>query len=296
MSLAALLGETSPAEFLDDYFSKQPFSRPAGALPQRELGSWSVVEHILSQPGVDVMLARQGRLWEGMMQDGTGQPSFDEVRRLHEEGHTLVIRGAERHHAGIAELAHGFEREFQAAVNVHVYCTPREQYGFGWHYDAEDVFIVQTQGSKEYSLRKNTVHPWPLVETIPADMRFDREIMPVMKCRLDAGDWLYIPAGFWHVGQSQAPAISLAVGVMTATALDVLDFLRSRLLESLLWRQRLRPPCEAGRASGQELMRQYEEIFAQLGEDLKQRFGRSEFTREFLDRSSRTGTPTVDGK
>jgi ribosomal protein L16 Arg81 hydroxylase len=277
MSLVPLLGDISPRQFLDDFFLKQPFSRPGGAKHLVELGRWPTVEAILSQPGVDMMLARQGKLWEGR-----GQPNYEEVRRLHDEGYTLVIRSAERSHAGLAELARGFERDFAAAVNVHVYCTPDEQYGFGWHYDAEDVFIIQTEGSKEYSLRKNTVNPWPLVETMPGDMRFEREIMPVMKCQLAAGDWLYIPAGYWHVGRSQQAAISLAVGVMSATALDALAFLRRQLPDSLLWRQRLRPAGELTAADTQQLMREYREVFTLLGEDLKRRLSSEEFARSFL--------------
>ena len=283
MALSQLLGDVAPRRFLDDYFLKQPFSRPGGARHLVELGTWPTVEAILSAEGVDLMLARKGAMWEG-----EGRPSYDDARRLHAEGYTLVIRHAERHHAELAELARGFEREFAAAVNIHVYCTPDEQYGFGWHYDAEDVFIVQTQGAKTYSLRKNTVNPWPLVETIPQDMRYDREIMPVMQCTLSAGDWLYVPAGFWHVGQSQQAAISLAVGVMTTTALDVLKYLRRRLLDSLLWRQRLRPAGEINADGQEQVLRDYQEVFAMLGDDLKRHLGDHSFLRDFLDR-----TPSV---
>lgn len=278
MSLLPLLGDLSPRQFLDDIFLKQPYSRPGGAMHLQELGSWPTVREILNQPDVDLMLARQGQLW-----DGAGQPGYEQVRALHAEGFTLVIRSAERHHAGIAELAAGFQREFAAPVNVHVYCTPDEQYGFGWHYDAEDVFIVQTQGTKEYSLRKNTVNPWPLVETIPPDMRYDREIMPVMKCQLAAGDWLYIPAGFWHVGQSQQAAISLAVGVMTSTALDVFDFLRRQLLDSLLWRQRFLPVGALAGGDREQFIQQHQKALAMLGEDLRCRLSRADFVRSFME-------------
>ena len=80
----------------------------------------------------------------------------------------------------LKKLAAGFEDDFHAPANIHIYATPAGKYGFSWHYDAEEVFIMQTSGRKEYSLRKNTVHPWPLVETIPQDMGYSREIMPLM--------------------------------------------------------------------------------------------------------------------
>src|SRR5947209_3055839 len=138
------------------------------------------------------------------------------------------------------------DEHFLAPIDVHVYCTPAGQPGFGWHYDAEDVFVLQTAGRKEWSLRKNTVNPWPLAEALPADMRHEREIMPVLRCTLAAGDWLYIPAGYWHRTRAGEESVSLSVGVLSASALDVYDFLRRQLLSSLRWRQRLPP---AGGAS-----------------------------------------------
>jgi 50S ribosomal protein L16 3-hydroxylase len=274
MSLDRILGDLPKTSFIEDFYLRQPFSRPGAAKELCELGSWETVRTILAVksrtecqsvlPEVDLMLVRQGQLWQG-----AGVPDYDEVRRLHAEGYTLVVRHAERHDARLAELADGFRRDFLAPVNIHLYCTPAGQFGFGWHYDAEDVFIVQTEGSKEYALRKNTVNPWPLEETLPADMRFEREIMPVMKCRLDAGDWLYIPSGYWHMGQSHEAAISLAIGVMSPTALDVFDFLRPRLLDSLLWRQRLKPADGATCMTDEERAQNYRAVFAELAADLQ---------------------------
>ena len=81
-------------------------------------------------------------------------------------------------------------------------------------------------------------------------MRYEREIMPLVRCELAAGDWLYIPSGYWHMGQSRELALSLAIGVMPRTGIDVLDFVRPRVAGSLLWRQRLPVAgraCTAGR-------------------------------------------------
>src|SRR6185369_6012407 len=104
------------------------------------------------------------------------------VLRLFGEGWTIVIRSAEKHDAELARLAEGFRADFAAPVNVHVYCTPPERSGFSWHYDPEDVFIVQTHGAKEYQLRKNTVNPWPLLEQMPKDLKYEREVQPTWSC------------------------------------------------------------------------------------------------------------------
>jgi ribosomal protein L16 Arg81 hydroxylase len=258
-----LLGDFPLRQFIEDYFLRQPFSKPQGAASLTRLGDWAVVESIVAQPAIDVLVVKEGRRWEG-----NRTPSPEEARRLFDDGHTVLVRHAERCHSEIADLAASFEQDFRAAIDVHLYCTPANRHGFGWHYDAEDVFILQTAGSKEYSLRKNTVNPWPVVESLPHDMRYEREIMPLSKCLLGPGDWLYIPHGYWHKAEAREPSFSLAVGVMCPTALDLLDFLRSRLPDAIRWRQRLPVVGDASFLTEKELRMQHTELFAELGTDL----------------------------
>ena len=262
-----LLGEFPLARFIDEYFLRQPFSLPREAAAYAQLGNWPTVASILAQPDADVLVVKEGRRWEG-----NRNPSSDEARRLFDDGYTVLVRHAERCHAEIAELAADFARDFCSAVDVHIYCTPANQHGFGWHYDAEDVFILQAAGSKEYSLRKNTVNPWPVVEALPHDMRYEREIMPLSRCLLSAGDWLYIPHGYWHKADAKEASFSLAVGVMSPSALDLFDFLRQRLPESIRWRQRLPVVGAASPLSAEDLLEQHQELLAELGADLARLF------------------------
>lgn len=282
MIIDELLGKIPRSTFMEQHFLRLPFSLPGTASQFCSLGSWETIDAILASPDPDVMVVREGRRWA----DADRTPSPDEARRLHAEGYTLLVRHAERHHPGIAELARSFAEEFAAPCDVHLYCTPGNQHGFGWHYDAEDVFILQTHGSKEYSLRKNTVNPWPLVETLPQDMRYERELMPVMKCILKPGDWLYIPNGYWHVAVAPEPSISLAVGLLTPAAIDALDFLRQRLLSSMLWRQRLPVTGAASTLSEEELAERYAAIFSDLADDLARTLRDPAFLRSWLERNS----------
>jgi ribosomal protein L16 Arg81 hydroxylase len=205
-----------------------------------------------------------------------------DAQRLVGEGYTLLVKHAERHDERLAELARGFAADLAGEVNIHMYCTPAEQYGFAWHYDAEEVFIVQTTGRKEYSLRKNTVNPWPLEETLPADMKYEREIMPLMKCQLAAGDWLYIPSGYWHMASASETAISLAIGVMPRTGIDLLAAIRARAVDSLLWRQRLPVLGKAATLDDEQLLASLAETAQQLGEDFRRMIASPAFLSVFL--------------
>jgi 50S ribosomal protein L16 3-hydroxylase len=247
-------------DFIEQFFYRLPFSLPDAAQNICEWGSWDTLSEILSdENGPDVLAVRANELRKDKLPQ-----TAEAARRLATKGYTTLIRHAERHHDGIAQLAIQFSEAFQGPVDCHIYATPPKQFGFSWHYDAEDVFILQLSGAKEYSLRKNTVNPWPLEENLPADMQYERELMPLMRVRLRAGDMLYIPCGYWHRGTAldDDTAISLAIGVMSPTAISVLDLLRSRLRESILWRQRL-PIVPSGEKSVES-----DAIYAQLLESL----------------------------
>ncbi|MBY0231488.1 MAG: cupin domain-containing protein, partial [Gemmataceae bacterium] len=152
MALARLLGETSVPGFLEDHWLKQPLARAGGCLRLSSLGSWEALERLLARPEADSRASRHGALWEG------GRvASGDAARALLAEGWTIGVRHAERHDEGLATLAASFREEFRAPIDVHLYCTPARQPGLGWHYDAEEVFVLQTLGGKEWKLRKNTV-------------------------------------------------------------------------------------------------------------------------------------------
>ena len=314
MNVQSLFGDVPVAKFVGEYLHRLPFALAGCAGGVCELGTWKAVGAMLADAEEDAFAVRAGQWYEGEL-----SRNAEAARVLTNQGYTIFIRHAERHHAGVAELARAFERTFLGAVNIHVFATPTGAPGFTWHYDAEDVFIIQTAGEKEYSLRKNTVNPWPLEETLPEDMRYEREQMPLMRVLLRAGDLLYIPCGWWHKaeakggiemkgGQSpfsqsrkwgQTPeqkmgtdpgevAISLAVGVMSRSAMDVYDFLRKRLVQSLVWRQRLPLVGAASPLSAEQLQTTYQHLFQQLADDLAKTFADPRLVAEFLEELTRS--------
>jgi ribosomal protein L16 Arg81 hydroxylase len=267
MKLESLLGDFPLRRFVAEHYQRLPYSAAGNACALCELGTWEMLTNLLARDVADVLVCRRNE-----QHSGDAPRSVDEAEQLIAEGYTLLVRHAEKHDERLREVAAAFARDFAAPVNIHMYCTPGGQYGFGWHYDAEEVFIVQTTGRKQYSLRKNTVNPWPI----------EREIMPLMRCELAAGDWLYIPSGYWHMGESRETAISLAIGVQPRTAVEVFDFLRSQIVDSIRWRQRL-PVAGAAATDGEdELREQYAAVFNELGQELSKRLSDSRLVAAFL--------------
>jgi ribosomal protein L16 Arg81 hydroxylase len=264
MSIARWLGNTSLSQFIVDYYLRIPYSNSAAPNDAREVGSWDVFERLLGEPHIDTMMARDGE----RVQTAVPQTSA-ELQTALANGCTILVRNAQKHDPALSKVAREIEQDLCGPVNIHMYATPAGHFGFGWHYDAEEVFIVQTEGQKEYSLRKNTVNPWPLEETLPADMHYEREIMPLMRCKLEPGDFLYIPCGYWHRAFARETSLSLAIGVMAPAAIDLLTRLRPLLINSLLWRQRL-PIIERLEGDAKiQATQQYRAMLESLAADLQ---------------------------
>jgi 50S ribosomal protein L16 3-hydroxylase len=276
--LARLLGDFPAQRFLEEFYHRLPFSRPGGATGIAPEIGWDRVRALVESTGADLLLSRRGQLTSE-----ASAPSFDTVRRLYAEGFTITVRSAERHDPDLARLAGEFHADFLAPVNIHLYCTPSGGHGFGWHYDVEDVFVLQTEGAKVYSLRKNTVNPWPVLETMPRDLHFEREGSPVITCRLEAGDVLYIPAGWWHIAKTEAESKSLAVGLMSPTALDLVRCLEPELAKSVIWRQRLPVSGGADPAGPEERLERLSKVVHDLGRDLGLALNDPNFVRRFLE-------------
>ena len=273
MALATLLGPLSPRRFFEEHFLRLPLAMPGLAAAFQSLGDWNAVDGIL-RGDVDCLVVR-----DGVRSECDRPQSAAAARTLLAEGHTVLMRHAERHSPALGQLASEFQREFAAEVDVHLYATPAGRFGFGWHYDAEDVFILQTEGEKEYELRKNTVNPWPLVETMPRDLRYEREIMPLQKCLLRAGDWLYLPNGYWHRATARTDSVSIAVGVLPPTGVDVFDLLRREVLNSLRWRERLPVMGDAAADDGSERRQRLHLRLAELADDLQALLSSDAFAR-----------------
>ena len=201
--------------FTSNHLGKTPCARPAAAMDALPLGTWDTVETVLaSQLPVDVLTVTRGETVR------VPQPrSAADAARLMAAGVSVVVRAAEKHDAGLAGLVERFERVLPGEVHIQFYATPGGTNSYGWHYDFENVFIAQTAGVKDYYFRANTV----AVDAVLGDkldftsVRSERS--PLMSARLVSGDWLYLPARWWHLVKCVEESLSISVGVMSPSEL-----------------------------------------------------------------------------
>ena len=174
------------------------------------------MDRVLRSDGpVDVMTVAAGQLV-----DTEAPRGWDDVQRLMRHGVSVVVRGSEAHHPALRALAAEFEAVFAGETHVQLYATPGGTNSYGWHYDFEEVFIAQTDGVKDYYFRANTVAAHTVLGETLDFTAIRGETSSIFTARLVAGDWLYIPARWWHLVKCVEDALSVSVGVMPRHALE----------------------------------------------------------------------------
>jgi 50S ribosomal protein L16 3-hydroxylase len=203
------------ATFMRSHWGKAPHARPGAARSAISLLTWETLDRVLRAPDpLDLVTVTGGEFVQARP-----PRSLADARDLLRAGTSVVIRGAERHDRQLAVLASSFAARLAGEVHVQLYATPGGTNSYGWHYDFEDVFIVQTSGVKDYYFRANTV---ALDTTLGEALDFARirqEQSPIYTSRLIAGDWLYIPARWWHLVKCLEDSLSISTGVMSLEAI-----------------------------------------------------------------------------
>jgi hypothetical protein len=207
--LDAWLRPIALATFRATYLRRAPLARPGTAYAAQALLDWSIVDRVLASGAAAphaLVVARGRELPVAVPR------SMPELRALMAGGGGLCLRYVERCDDGLAGLAASFEAALGTA-HVQVFVTPGGTHGFGWHYDDEDVFIAQVAGAKDYYFRPNTV-----AADLPAHPRafgrFQAETSVLHTATLVAGDFLYVPARWWHMALCVKDALSISVGVV----------------------------------------------------------------------------------
>ena len=217
--LARWLGDLPLATFHAEYLQRAAIARP-GTVDPALLDHARLARILVADPGPDVLVVARG-------ENLPFPPPREliELRAYFRMGIGLAMRRTERCLPEIREIADSFAE--LGTSHVQMFVTPGGTHGFGWHYDDEDVFIAQTAGVKDYYFRPNTVSDVPACAE--AFARFHAETSPLYSATLRAGDFLYIPARWWHMAQCKEDALSISVGVFTSA-----EFVRAHRAHGLL--------------------------------------------------------------
>lgn len=195
--------------FFAEHLHQRPLACPGVARGTARDLRWETLDALLgAEPSPDLLCVARG-----VLRDEATPRSLAAARGLLDRGIGFVLRHADRRLPTLATLARSFAADLPGLMNVQIFATAAGTHGFGWHYDFEDVFLVQTEGVKDYYFRANTVDPVSAVGSQPDFSLIAQERSPLATARLVPGDWLYIPARWWHVALPAADSLSISLGV-----------------------------------------------------------------------------------
>ncbi|MDP1740935.1 cupin domain-containing protein [Polaromonas sp.] len=162
----------------------------------------------------------------------------DDVAKHLGRGATLIVNKIHQSSAKIHRVVDAVAAYYRSTAVANLYLSQKGVGGFGVHYDAHDVFILQVQGSKRWKIHPPTT-PHPLFDM----KRHDRDgpaLAPYFDLLLRPGEVLYIPRGHWHCASAETgTSMHLTVGVNAPTGIDFLKWLADELVDDESWRRPL---------------------------------------------------------
>ena len=158
------------------------------------------------------------------------QASDDKLVDLFAGGSTMVLQGLHRIWPPIIAFCQQLAAELGHPVQANAYVTPPQNQGFDDHYDVHDVFVLQIDGEKEW-----TIHAPVLASPLRTQPWTDRRAVvqaeagqaPLIKTVLRPGDCLYLPRGYLHAAQALG-------GISTHLTIGVHSWTRFHLAEQLI--------------------------------------------------------------
>jgi hypothetical protein len=277
-TLEDLLFPVTEADFMRDYDGHQPLHIPASDRAEKaDILTWDAFNGLLQQ--AHVWTAETLRL----MLDGQAvrpeqyckpiptpsgpilraSPSMVDV--FLSGGASLVANDVLHAHPPLTHVGQILGRTFAATVGANVYCSFQGIRAFGSHYDNHDVFVVQTEGEKVWTLYENRAdNPVDLLPGNDDTQRFfERSRGAVMsQVQMRRGDVLYLPRGWYHDAlATDGASLHVTYSVTPITGKAILDVLHGLASKQSAYRGYLAP---AEREAGVVLRRQLDDLAALL--------------------------------
>ncbi|HEX8145190.1 MAG TPA: cupin domain-containing protein [Pyrinomonadaceae bacterium] len=222
-----LIAPLTTEEFLSAYWEKKPLVS-SGKPPEffTPLFSTRDVDRAISffrpRPGRIDLVTEQGFVRDNYSSpDGTANINL--VMESYLKGSTVVLSGLEQTWEPLAIFAGKLEGSLNHPVAMAVYLSPPRFQGVTPHYDTQENFLIQVEGSKQWKVYE-PVYDLPPVEGSYATVPRDKLSPPICEAVLKPGDVLYIPRGFVHEGiAGDKPSLHITVDIHVRTWHDFLS-------------------------------------------------------------------------
>ncbi|GAB4813452.1 hypothetical protein N2152v2_000498 [Parachlorella kessleri] len=117
------------------------------------------------------------------------------------EGCTMQVHQPQRFVDPLWRLLAALERQLGCLVGCNAYLTPKQTQGLAPHHDDVEIFVVQTEGAKRWSVyppASGSAETCELANCCSGDLDEQELDQPLMEFILEVGDVLYMPRGTIH--------------------------------------------------------------------------------------------------
>lgn len=243
----ALIHPVDPTTFFRDYWEQRPLILHRRSPEHyRTLFGMTDVDQVLHacRPGPQEILVmkNQDRLETEHYLTAAGTVKMGELYAAYDDGYTIVLNGLERFWHPLAKLSQSIQHFLNHRVAANMYLSPRHSVGLKPHYDTHDILVLQTDGTKLWSVHERA-HRTPLVGS-EQPLLSEKEMPPLsLEVPLEAGDLMYLPRGFvHHAATAETGSLHVTIGIYPTQWVDLLTHaLRALSLEDERLRRALPP-------------------------------------------------------
>ncbi|CCI47581.1 unnamed protein product [Albugo candida] len=217
-----LLGLIEPLDFFSTYFEKKPLLIRERGL-KRQLFSKNlftrdflleIVDKYNLSHGTDFILCKYIEFkridYEVPTRKSDAKKCSAMMEACFRDSYSCQFYQPQRYSDDLHRLCASFENTFGCLTGSSVYLTPPKAQALAPHYDDVDVFILQTEGRKNWKL----YHPTYILPGEPSHDLLPSEIGPLwMEFTLEQGDVLYMPRGVIHQAQTDKSVFSTHVTI-----------------------------------------------------------------------------------
>ena len=237
-----LLAPSTPTEFLERYFEKEPLHIGRGDPKYfRDVYDVAEIESSLVVGGSD-----HDKFV--LIKHGVGQVSTDDmvIERRHprarhtgrtpklvldprvvvsyfDRGYTLVIKDGSQFSPKLQKFVNRVQQRLGFYIQTNVYFTPPKAQGFDIHHDTHDTLVMQIEGTKTWRIYDPVVQ-LP-VETQPYSKEEHGKLVNLNReVTLNPGDTLYVPHGFPHEAMTaEGKSLHVTLAMCPLRVIDLLE-------------------------------------------------------------------------
>lgn len=155
---------------------------------------------------------------------------------LMDAGASFVANRVDQALPSIGAVAEAISAIVPESIRIGAIATHGPGGALDFHYDPEDILVVQFEGSKRWLVHGPPV-PDPVRGMSPPEPPAGP---PLLDTVIEAGDLLYVPAGYWHRCENgPGRSVHMGIAIRRPSAADLLCDLAERLRDEPLLRRPL---------------------------------------------------------